>query len=97
MVLQPNFRGSSGFGKDFMYAGRGKWGKEMQDDVTDGVNYLIDQGYVDPDRINPKKMIRSALEAVERARSLDIAFVPFFNTFRGERSVEMRVNDMAVY
>lgn len=51
MILQPNFRGSTGYGKGFMLAGRGKWGKEMQDDVTDGVKYLIAQGYVDPNRI----------------------------------------------
>lgn len=51
LILQPNFRGSSGFGKDFMHAGRGKWGKEMQDDVTDGVSYLVNQGYADPKRV----------------------------------------------
>ena len=51
MILQPNFRGSSGYGHDFMLAGRGKWGKEMQDDVTDGISYLVDQGYVDPNRV----------------------------------------------
>jgi dipeptidyl aminopeptidase/acylaminoacyl peptidase len=38
IVLQPNFRGSTGFGYQFRNAGRGRWGKEMQDDVTDGVN-----------------------------------------------------------
>lgn len=51
MILQPNFRGSSGYGKDFMYAGRGKWGEEMQDDVTDGVNFLVEQGYVNSKRV----------------------------------------------
>jgi dipeptidyl aminopeptidase/acylaminoacyl peptidase len=51
IVLQPNFRGSTGFGNDFRLAGRGKWGKEMQDDVSDGVKTLIDSGYVDPERV----------------------------------------------
>ncbi len=50
-VLQPNFRGSDGFGLEFKLAGRGKWGREMQDDVTDGVLALIKDGYVDPERV----------------------------------------------
>ncbi|MBT8141031.1 MAG: prolyl oligopeptidase family serine peptidase [Gammaproteobacteria bacterium] len=51
LVLQPNFRGSSGFGNDFRIAGRGKWGKEMQDDVSDGVLAMIKTGAADPDRV----------------------------------------------
>ena len=51
LVLQPNFRGSTGFGYEFRDAGRGKWGKEMQDDITDGVKALVDAGYVDPERV----------------------------------------------
>jgi len=51
VVLQPNFRGSSGFGADFILAGRGKWGKEMQDDVSDGVKAMIKTGYVDAKRV----------------------------------------------
>ncbi|MEM8499850.1 MAG: S9 family peptidase [Pseudomonadota bacterium] len=51
MILQPNFRGSSGFGREFMLAGRGKWGREMQDDVSDGVMFLTKQGYVDKNRV----------------------------------------------
>jgi dipeptidyl aminopeptidase/acylaminoacyl peptidase len=51
-VFQPNFRGSSGFGKAFLNAGNGEWGTGyMQHDITDGVNYLIEQGIADPDRI----------------------------------------------
>ena len=42
LILQPNFRGSTGFGYAFTEAGHGKWGKEMQDDVSDGVKALID-------------------------------------------------------
>lgn len=50
-VLMPNFRGSTGFGKKFLNAGNGEWGRKMQDDVTYGVNYLIAQGIADPKRI----------------------------------------------
>ena len=50
-VLQPNFRASTGYGKAFLNAGNGKWGDEMQDDITDGVQYLIDEGIADPDRV----------------------------------------------
>ncbi|MCP1728222.1 dipeptidyl aminopeptidase/acylaminoacyl peptidase [Natronospira proteinivora] len=51
-VFQPNFRGSSGFGKAFLNAGNEEWGTgAMQHDITDGVNYLIEQGIADPDRI----------------------------------------------
>ncbi|MFC1481652.1 alpha/beta fold hydrolase [Candidatus Neomarinimicrobiota bacterium] len=50
-VLQVNFRGSEGYGKKFMQAGFKQWGLNMQDDITDGVNWLIDQGIADKDRI----------------------------------------------
>lgn len=43
-VLQPNFRASGGYGKKFQNAGDLQWGKLMQDDITWGVKYLIDQG-----------------------------------------------------
>ncbi len=50
-VFQPNFRGSSGFGKDFADKGRRQWGKAMQTDIDDGLKALIDQGHVDPDKV----------------------------------------------
>ncbi len=50
-VLQPNFRASGGYGQAFMNAGDKQWGKLMQDDITWGVKYLIDQGIADPDKI----------------------------------------------
>ena len=49
--MQINFRGSTGFGKEFWEAGFKQWGLKMQDDVTDGVEWLIKQGIADPDRI----------------------------------------------
>ncbi len=50
-VMQPNFRGSTGFGKKFLNAGNGEWGRKMQDDITWGVKYLIDEGIADPKRV----------------------------------------------
>ena len=51
IVLSPNFRGSTGFGKKFLDAGNLQWGKLMQDDITWGVKYLVDKGIVDPKRV----------------------------------------------
>ncbi len=50
-VLQPNFRGSAGFGEAFAAAGHGEWGRKMQDDITDGVKALSTMGWVDPQRV----------------------------------------------
>lgn len=50
-VFQPNFRISTGMGKAFWKAGFKQWGQAMQDDITDGVQYLIDQGIADPKRV----------------------------------------------
>ncbi len=50
-VLMPNFRGSTGYGKKFLNAGNGEWGRKMQDDITWGVKYLIAEGIADPKRI----------------------------------------------
>lgn len=50
-VFQMNFRGSTGYGKAFWEASFKKWGREMQDDITDGTLWLIDQGIADPERI----------------------------------------------
>jgi dipeptidyl aminopeptidase/acylaminoacyl peptidase len=50
-VLQVNFRGSTGYGRKFWEASFKQWGKAMQDDVTDGVQWLIKQGIADPKRI----------------------------------------------
>lgn len=50
-VLQPNFRGSTGYGKKFIDAGNKQWGDKMQDDITWGVKYLVAQGIADPKRV----------------------------------------------
>ena len=51
LVYQPNFRGSSGYGREFLKAGEGQWGRRMQDDISDGVRKLVAEGVVDPKRI----------------------------------------------
>jgi len=50
-VLQLNFRGSGGFGRDFQSAGYRQWGKKMQDDLTDATHWAIDQGIANKDKI----------------------------------------------
>jgi dipeptidyl aminopeptidase/acylaminoacyl peptidase len=50
-VLQMNFRGSTGYGRQFFEASFKKWGREMQDDITDGTQWLIDKGIADSNRI----------------------------------------------
>ncbi len=50
-VLQPNFRGSTGYGKNFLNAADKEWGGKMQDDITDGTLWLISTGIADPKRI----------------------------------------------
>ena len=51
IVVQPNFRGSVGFGRDFQESGYRQWGGLMQDDLTDVTNFMVENGYSDPERI----------------------------------------------
>ena len=51
VVLQPQFRGSSGFGGGLLDAGDGEWGAKMQSDLDDGVDFLVAEGIADPDRV----------------------------------------------
>lgn len=50
-VFQMNFRGSTGYGKKFWEASFKQWGQTMQDDITDGTNWLIENGISNPDKI----------------------------------------------
>lgn len=50
-VLQMNFRGSTGYGRKFWEASFKQWGQSMQDDITDGVQWLVKQGIADPKRV----------------------------------------------
>lgn len=50
-VLQVNFRGSRGFGREHLLAGRGEWDGAMLDDLADGVRWAVSRGHADPDRV----------------------------------------------
>jgi dipeptidyl aminopeptidase/acylaminoacyl peptidase len=50
-VFAPQFRGSRGFGNEFLAAGFREWGDAMQDDLTDATQFMIDQGIADPDHM----------------------------------------------
>lgn len=50
-VFQMNFRGSTGYGKKFWSSSFKKWGQEMQNDITDGVQYLINKGTTNKDKV----------------------------------------------
>ncbi|MDB5696670.1 MAG: family peptidase [Sphingomonas bacterium] len=50
-VLQPNYRGSGGYGKEFDAKGEGQWGRAMQDDLDDGMDWAVAQGLADPKRV----------------------------------------------
>ncbi|MBU3969228.1 MAG: S9 family peptidase [Alphaproteobacteria bacterium] len=50
-VLQANFRGSTGYGRAFLEAGYGEWGRKMQTDLSDGVRWLAAEGVIDPARV----------------------------------------------
>jgi dipeptidyl aminopeptidase/acylaminoacyl peptidase len=49
--LQINFRGSTGYGKDFLNAGNHEWGRNMHNDLVDGVNWAIQEGIADPQKV----------------------------------------------
>ena len=50
-VLSVNFRGSTGFGKNFVNAGNLEWGGRMHDDLVDAVQWAVERGIADPDRV----------------------------------------------
>lgn len=49
-VIQPNYRGSAGFGEEYLELGDGEWGLKMQDDIVDAKNWAVEKGIADPDR-----------------------------------------------
>ncbi len=51
VVLQPQFRGSDGFGYDHLVAGHGEFGRRMSTDLDDGVRFLVQRELVNPDRV----------------------------------------------
>ena len=51
VVLQPNFRGSTGYGRDYLAQGFGQFGTGIQNDISDGVRWLVSDGIADPKRV----------------------------------------------
>lgn len=51
VVIQPNYRGSTGYGRDWEKASEKSWGYRMQDDLNDAIPWLAKQGIVDPKRV----------------------------------------------
>ncbi len=51
VVIQPNYRGSSGYGRAFSRKGAGEWGLKMQDDLNDAITHLAREGIADPKRV----------------------------------------------
>lgn len=81
-VLQPNFRGSAGFGDRFLRLGFGQWGGTMHDDLIDGLDHLVANGLADPQRVcivggsfGGYAALMAALRAPERFRCA-AAFAP---------------------
>ena len=50
-VMQLNYRGSGGYGRDFLQSGFRKWGTAMQDDLTDGIQWAVEEGIADKERL----------------------------------------------
>ena len=95
-VLQPNFRGSSGYGEKFEIDGYGQWGLKMQDDVTDGVKKLIADGISDPKRICIMGASYGGYAALEGAAStpdLYACAVSFAGVSDLRKFLETRAND----
>jgi dipeptidyl aminopeptidase/acylaminoacyl peptidase len=51
LCVQVNYRGSTGYGKDFVNAGDREWGAKMHDDLIDAVDYIVGQGWADRDKV----------------------------------------------
>ena len=51
VCVQVNYRGSTGYGKDFVNAGNREWGAKMHDDLLDAVDFVVGQGWVDRERV----------------------------------------------
>lgn len=51
LCVQVNFRGSTGYGKDFLGAGDREWAGKMHDDLVDAVSWVVDKGFADPERV----------------------------------------------
>ena len=87
-VLQMNYRGSTGYGDDFMRKGYHEWGRKMLEDINDGAKWMISEGYADPERmciVGANYGGYAALQAIVKNQSLyrcSVAFEPITNMSR---------------
>lgn len=92
-VLQMNYRGSTGYGKEYTRLGDHQWGNKMLEDINDGTKWMIEQGYADPNNIcilGDTYGGYAALQAIVKDESLykcSIAHAPITNltTYRETR------------
>jgi dipeptidyl aminopeptidase/acylaminoacyl peptidase len=82
-TLRVNFRGSSGFGREWQERWRGEWGRKMQTDVLDGLDHVVSRGLADPERVAFAGMsyggyaaLRAATDTPERMRCAAAAAAP---------------------
>jgi dipeptidyl aminopeptidase/acylaminoacyl peptidase len=100
-VLRMNFRGSPGYGWDFMRAGFKEWGSKQQNDITDGVKWAIEQGIADPKRIcicGASYGGYAALIGLEQTPELyrcGISYVGVTDVIRTLKKMELRELDVA--
>ncbi len=95
LVLQVNFRGSGGYGTNFMEAGYGLWGTVMQDDITDATLWAIDKGFADKNRICIHGVSYggyASLQAVVKEPDLYQCSIPDAGTY--ELAYHMKSTDM---
>ncbi len=95
-VLQPNFRGSTGYGVRYLSRGRGRWGLEMQDDVTDAAIWAVRAGIADRNRVGIYGASYggyAALRALQKEPELFRAGA----SFAGVTDIPMMLDDDALY
>ncbi|GAA4818390.1 peptidase S9 [Marinicella pacifica] len=95
LVLQLNYRGSSGYGSEFEEAGYHEWGAKMQDDITDATLWAIDKGYADKNRICIHGISYggyAAMQAVVKEPDLYKCSIPDAGTY--ELAYHMKSTDM---
>lgn len=95
-VLQMNFRGSTGYGREFEDAGDGQRGKAMQDDVTDGLKWAVSQGIADPARVCIVGISYGGYVALQAS----VATPELYRcavSLNGVSDIQERINDLRYY
>ncbi len=102
VVIQPNFRGSTGYGALFQGMGRGEWGDKMQADVADAAQFLVEEGLADPARICAVGWSYGGYAALmsviqdPKSFACAVAIAPITNLENTLKTLKMSVGDAAV-